>query len=158
MINSLPHEILLQICSYLVFYDKLNLSNTCRATKGCIAATVLYEDLFIPQKHVDSVLNSFKHNTIDPSQVKVLRVAFSQEKESDFYGLPIIFPNIRQLFTGPCPTSSKKLKPKEAEDTRHIRNTLRTYDTRTCHKAVLLLVNRYIFNQITELFMESAFF
>jgi hypothetical protein len=148
----------LQICSYLVFYDKLNLSNTCRATKGCIAATVLYEDLFIPQKHVDSVLNSFKHNTIDPSQVKVLRVAFSQEKESDFYGLPIIFPNIRQLFTGPCPTSSKKLKPKEAEDTRHIRNTLRTYDTRTCHKAVLLLVNRYIFNQITELFMESAFF
>ncbi|KAI8887930.1 hypothetical protein K501DRAFT_268312 [Backusella circina FSU 941] len=158
MFDNLPHETILHISSYLCFYDKLKLSNTCHNVRRCLVDTVLYENLTIPSKHVDGILHCFKSNDIDSSQVKTLHIEFPVEKENRFYELPAIFPKLREIYTGACTKSSGKVKLNDAERIKSMNDKLRVYDTRDCHKAVLLLINKYRFNRITNLHLESSFF
>jgi hypothetical protein len=99
LLVNLPKKVILNITCCLRFRDKLNSATTCKALYDLISATNLYDNLKITgsKEKVENVIEQFKSNKYNNSQVKTLEIDFGLLSSELHHQLPDIFPKVTTL-------------------------------------------------------------
>jgi hypothetical protein len=98
MLETLPFEIVINITHCLDFYDKFELSKTCRRFCQMIPERCLYEDLKLDNEYsIRRNIRRFKTQTLNGDQVKTLSLDLSVLSNQLYRRLPVIFPNCTEI-------------------------------------------------------------
>ncbi|KAI8882357.1 hypothetical protein K501DRAFT_273762 [Backusella circina FSU 941] len=133
MILNMPSEIILGVCHYLDFKEKLCLLTTCSKLNEIVSKGNLYEDLDLlgNQKNIKTIVTRFKSRPHHGSQVRTLRIDMDRLSDELYSQLSDIFPNVTMLKT-PIEEDDKKQTTRPSHVISPIlkwKNTLEVYHT-----------------------------
>ncbi|KAI8879053.1 hypothetical protein K501DRAFT_25934 [Backusella circina FSU 941] len=158
MLEKLPDELLLEVTSYLGFYSKLNLVQTCRKLYKVIYHRKLFEDISIPRHHIGKIMQRFKNGELDGSKVKTLSMKLQFAQENYLPQIPTIFPNLKELYTGESTFFDPEIEHADLERVKVLKDKLEVHDIRRCHKLIPLLIQDVPFTRLSFLSLDEFYF
>ncbi|KAI8880495.1 hypothetical protein K501DRAFT_302029 [Backusella circina FSU 941] len=156
MLDRLPHEVILQVNSYLSFYPKLNLAMTCRKFYDKLYTSRLFEDLKVLSKNQESVMKLLKERNINTSMVKTLHIPLPKHDDATSADFLASFSSVQEFSVDNLHYYTGRVYSQLLDKFSHLKDTIQRYNSVHDLPFIVQLLKMYSFPNLTSLSLSAS--